>query len=105
VNYGAVWFISDTIPITTPVLISDSSISDSFFSAIQFYYPSFSNIVISNVQIDTASYAIEERTSGSATFNSVTATNLADGGQWNCGQSFQVITGSGNSGWSDTHCQ
>jgi len=104
VNYGAVWFISDTTPITTPVLVSDSQISDSFYSAIQFYYPSFSNIVISNTVIDTASYAVEERTPGSATFNSVTASNLAKGGQWNCAQPFQVIQGSGNSGWSDVHC-
>jgi len=103
VTYGAVWLISDAT-MSTPVLVSDSIISDSYYSAIQFYNNVFSNIVISNVVIDTASYAVEERTPGSATFNSVTASHLALGGQWNCDQPFQVIQGSGNSGWSDVHC-
>jgi len=105
VNYGAIWMISDTLGVTTPVTFSDSSVQDSFWSAIQFYYPSFTNIAFSNINIDTASYAVEERTSGSASFTNVVATNLALGGQWNCGQNFQVNQGPGNSGWSDTHCQ
>jgi hypothetical protein len=104
VSYGAIWLISDTTAVTTPVTFSDSTVQDSYQSAIQFYYPSFTNIVFANIDIDTASYAVEERTPGSATFNDVVATNLADAGQWNCGASFQVIQGSGNSGWSSTQC-
>jgi len=103
-GYGAIWFFAENAIMSTPIVISDHVVSDSYYAAIQFYQGAMTNIVFTNITIDNADYALEERTQGSATFNYVVATNLHIGGQWNCGVPFKVILGDGNSGWSNVNC-
>jgi len=88
----------------TLVTFSDIDIQDSFYSGIQFYQSQITNVVFMNINIDTAPFAIEERTTGSATFTNMVAKNLGVAGQWNCGVPFKIIDGGGNSGWNTTKC-
>eukprot|EP01121_Diplochlamys_sp_Union-15-3_P022794 TRINITY_DN980_c0_g1_i3.p1 TRINITY_DN980_c0_g1~~TRINITY_DN980_c0_g1_i3.p1 ORF type:complete len:412 (-),score=97.02 TRINITY_DN980_c0_g1_i3:33-1268(-) len=104
VRFGGLWLYTDDAEMSSPIQFNNIDIEDSFYQGIQFYQGTVSNVVFTDINIDTATYAIEERVSGSATFNYVVAKNLKIGGQWNCGVSFKVISGPGNSGWNDTHC-
>jgi len=103
-GYGAIWLFAENSDISNPVVFTDHVVTDSYYSAIQFYQGGMTNIVFTNISIDTAGYAIEERTQGSATFNYVVAKGLTIGGQWNCGVPFKIILGPGNAGWSNVNC-
>jgi len=103
-GYGAIWLFAENAQMSTPIVFTDHEVIDSYYSGIQFYQGAMTNIVFTNISIDTADFALEERTQGSATFNSVVAKNLKTGGQWNCGVPFKIILGTGNSGWSDVKC-
>jgi len=103
--FGGIWFFAELAEMNTPIIVADNIISDSYYAAVQFYQDStISNVAFSNVSIDTAKYAFDERTSGSASFQNVVATKLSVGGQRNCGVEFKLNLGTGNSGWDDIHC-
>jgi len=102
-GWGAVVLYSDN-PITTPVLYSDTTISDSYFQAISFWQPSFQNINFNNINIDSASVAFEERSGGSMYAANVVARNITVAGQLNCNVPFTVTQGNGNSGWASVKC-
>jgi len=104
VNFGALWFYTADGPMDGSVQVNGAQIEDSFYSGIQFFDKSITNVVITNVNITGAVYAIDERAPGSATFNYVRANSLSKGGQRNCGVSFKAILGPGNSGISDVSC-
>jgi len=105
VNYGAIWVFAEESQMATPVQFTDIDIQDSFYSGIQFYQSQITNVVFTNINIDTSPFAIEERTTGSGTFTHVVAKNLGVAGQWNCGIPFTIIDGGGNSGWNTTKCE
>jgi len=103
--YGAIWLYGQDGAMTGDIQISDIELHDSSFSAIHFYGATITNVVFNNITIAGAgTWAIREESGGSATFNNVVATKLGKGGQYNCGVSFKIIQGSGNSGWSDVGC-
>jgi len=103
-TFGGIYFWANDHPLTGNVNVTDIDIIDSTYEAIGFTGSSVTNVVLTNIKVNGANYAVREECQGSATFNTVTATSLRMGGQLNCGSKFVVNLGNGNSGWSDVHC-
>jgi len=104
-GYGAIWLVSDSIPITTPINFSDIIIQDSFYQAIQFYQSSMSNLFFKNITVDTADFVLEEKVQATSTFSDTNAKNIKVAGILNCGIPCTVNNEGGNSGWiTDIRC-
>lgn len=104
---GAIWLYSDSGPISTGnVLFEDITITDALYQAVMFYQGQPNNINFTNININGAQYVWEERVSGTIYAQGVVATNIVTASIWNCGLSFTITQGAGNSGWSttDTKC-
>jgi len=102
---GSLWLYSDSGPITTGnVVFEQNSVSDSYYQAVMFYQGTISNINFTNLQVTNAAYVWEERVPGSIYAQGVVASGISQAGVWNCGASFTITQGSGNSGWSSSKC-
>lgn len=102
---GAIWLWPQEDAMNSLVNISDINIFDSPFEGITFWGTFISNMYISNVNINSATYAILVNSlTGKAYFTNVVATNLSKGGVYSCDSGFQLVKVSGDSGWDDTHC-
>jgi hypothetical protein len=99
---GAIWFYALDSAMNGVINVSDLEIDDSPYEAIQFTGLNVSNVTFNNVTINrTGTFAIQIQTSGSATFNHVTAQGIGTQGIFSCqGASFKLVDGDGNSGWN-----
>ncbi len=99
---GAIWFFALDQDLTGTINVDDNHIIDSNYEAIHFIGNKVQNINFNRNQIIGAgTYAIEIRSSGSATFNGNTATGLGRGSIFSCRSDFTIIKGTGNSSWID----
>ncbi|GAB2890921.1 glycosyl hydrolase family 28-related protein [Streptomyces mayteni] len=96
--------------ITANVRITDTTILDSPWSAIQFVSGSGTGLATDNVTVDRArienvgTVVVQAETSGRATFSGVTATGVGSAGVYNCPfptdrAPLTLTDGGGNSGW------
>lgn len=103
---GAIWFYSLEGDMNARIVVRDSSLLDSTYSAIMAVkgYPtgySVSNVEFDNLCIDGAgTYALQLQVVGGATFSNVDARNLGVGGTWR-GDPFDITDAGGNSGWQN----
>ncbi|MFI6348586.1 glycosyl hydrolase family 28-related protein [Streptomyces sp. NPDC050560] len=99
---GALWFDGLNEPIDARLDISDTDVLDSSYEAIQLIEGATDGLHFSNVAIDgTGTYALQVQAPGTASFDHVTATGVAQENPiHNCvGEGFNITQGEGNSGW------
>ncbi|WP_327339876.1 discoidin domain-containing protein [Streptomyces sp. NBC_01324] len=99
---GAIWFSGLNEPINATVNITDTEILDSSYAAIHFIEGATNGVHFKNIKIDGAgTYALQVQSPGTATFDNVVATHIAQSNPiHNCvGSGFQITRGTGNSGW------
>ncbi|MEV7698633.1 discoidin domain-containing protein [Streptomyces sp. NPDC086779] len=100
---GAIWFSGLNEPINGATInITDSEILDSSYAAIHLIEGASNGLHFDNIKIDGAgTYALQIQAPGTASFNKVVATHIAQSNPiHNCvGSGFQITQGTGNSGW------
>jgi len=108
---GALWFDGSQGAVTGPINVTNALIEQSPFEAIQWVEGTVSGVSLNNVSIiGTGTFALQEQTGGSATFQNVTATGVAQANAGNApsysceGASFAITDNGGNSGISPTQC-
>ena len=104
---GAMWFDGLNTPIVGATInVTDSSILDSSYEAIQFIEGPVSGVQFSGVNIrGTGTFAIQVQSDAAASFENVTATGVGSSNPtYNCsGPAAATFTvGTGNSGWYTT---
>jgi hypothetical protein len=104
-NYGvgALWFDGLNAPITgAKIAVTATDIVDSSYEAIQFVEGTITGVSFSDVTITGAgTYALQIQAPGSASFDHVTATGIAQSTSiYQCpGTDFAIAQGTGNAGW------
>jgi hypothetical protein len=99
---GAVWFDGFNEPVAgAAITVSDTDIVDSSYAAIHFVEGSTSGVTFRNVTIDrTGTYAVQIQSPGSATFENVTATGVAQPTPiYACGTAFAITRRGTDTGW------
>ncbi len=98
---GALWFYALDAPMTGTINVDDDTIIDSSYEAVHFTGKRITNITLNHVNIiGVGTFVVQIQASGSATFNTVTASGLRAPGPYSCqGANFQIIDGGGNTGW------
>jgi hypothetical protein len=97
---GALWIYADTADITTPIVVSDMTITDSLFAGVLMSYnrqitgPKFTNVTINGA----GTYGFDIQATGSAQVSTTTVSNAASGGV-NNPSGYTLVRGSGNSGF------
>ncbi|MFD5660790.1 discoidin domain-containing protein [Streptomyces hirsutus] len=110
---GALRVDSYDSAIEAQVRITDTTITDSPYSAFEFVSGSGRGYAARNITVDgatvtrTGTVAVQAETQGAATFRGVTATGVGSAGVYNCpypsgSGTFTVTDGGGNSGWNST---
>ncbi|MFD5572889.1 discoidin domain-containing protein [Streptomyces cadmiisoli] len=110
---GALRVDSYDSAIDAQVRITNTTITDSPYSAFEFVSGSGRGLAARNVTVDgatvrnTGTVVVQAETQGAATFRNVTATGVGAAGIYNCpypsgSGTFTVTDGGGNSGWSST---
>ena len=97
---GALWIYADTADITTPIVVTDMTITDSTYQGLLLsYLRTINQLSFDRVTINGAgTYGIELNAAGSATISNTTVTGAASGGLLNL-TGYTLIRGSGNSGF------
>ncbi|MGW6398030.1 discoidin domain-containing protein [Streptomyces sp. NPDC055134] len=99
---GAIWFSGLNEPVNATLNITDSEVLDSSYAAIHLIEGATNGLHFKNIRIDGAgSYALQIQAPGTATFENVTATHIAQSNPiHNCvGSGFQITRTGTNSGW------
>ncbi|GEC03125.1 mycodextranase [Streptomyces spinoverrucosus] len=110
---GALRVDSYDSAIEANVRITDTTITDSPYSAFEFVSGSGRGYAAKNITVDgatvhnTGTVVVQAETQGAATFRNVTATQVGAAGIYNCpypsgSGTFTLTDGGGNSGWSST---
>ena len=110
---GALRVDSYDSAINATVNITDTTITDSPYSAFEFVSGGGQGYPVRNVNVtgatvrNTGTVVVQGEAQGSATFKNVTATGVGSAGVYNCpypanSGSFTLTDGGGNSGWSST---
>ncbi len=110
---GALRVDSYDSTIEAQVRITNTTITDSPYSAFEFVSGGGRGHAAKNVTVDgaavrnTGTVVVQAETSGAATFRNVTATGVGAAGIYNCpypagSGTFTLTDGGGNSGWSST---
>ncbi|MEV5433432.1 discoidin domain-containing protein [Streptomyces sp. NPDC052701] len=100
-------------PIEAQIRITDTTITDSPYSAFEFVSGSGRGHAARNVTVDgatvrnTGTVVVQAEAPGAATFRNVTATGVGAAGLYNCpypagSGTFTLTDGGGNSGWNST---
>lgn len=110
---GALRVDSYDSAIEAQVRITDTTITDSPYSAFEFVSGSGRGHAARNITVDgatvrnTGTVVVQAETQGAATFRNVTATGVGAAGVYNCpyptgSGTFTLTDGGGNSGWNTT---
>ncbi|MGW3728623.1 discoidin domain-containing protein [Streptomyces sp. NPDC000851] len=110
---GALRVDSYDSAIEANVRITNTTITDSPYSAFEFVSGSGRGFAAKNITVDgatvrnTGTVVVQAETQGAATFRNVTATDVGAAGIYNCpypsgSGTFTLTDGGGNSGWSST---
>jgi hypothetical protein len=110
---GALRVDSYDSAINATVNITNTTITDSPYSAFEFVSGGGQGYAVKNVTVDgatvrgTGTVVVQAEAQGAATFRNVTATTVGSAGIYNCpypsgSGSFALTDGGGNSGWSST---
>lgn len=99
-NLGALWIYADSAEITTPIVVTDMTITDSTYQAVLLsYQKTISNLSFDRVTISGAgTYGFDLNAAGSASVANTTVTGAASGGLLN-ETGYTLVRGSGNSGF------
>ncbi len=100
---GAILLFAADSNLTATVNVTNNQIIDSNYAAMQFAGSTVTGTSFTTNTITAAgTYGLQVQSAGSASFSSVTATQLGVGGTYKCGTTFTINQGSGNSGWNTT---
>ncbi|MCX5359446.1 discoidin domain-containing protein [Streptomyces sp. NBC_00124] len=110
---GALRVDSYDSAINANITITDTTITDSPYSAFEFVSGGGQGYPVRNVTVDgatvrnTGTVVVQAEAQGAATFSNVTATGVGAAGIYNCpypasSGTFDLTDGGGNSGWSST---
>ncbi|MGI5459591.1 discoidin domain-containing protein [Streptomyces sp. CA-249302] len=110
---GALRVDSYDSAINADVSITDTTVTDSPYSAFEFVSGGGQGYPVRNVTLDgatvrnTGTVVVQAEAQGAATFRNVTATSVGAAGIYNCpypasSGTFTLTDGGGNSGWSST---
>ncbi|MFJ5260280.1 discoidin domain-containing protein [Streptomyces sp. NPDC088387] len=108
---GALRVDSYDSAIDAQVRITNTTITDSPYSAFEFVSGSGRGLAARNITVEgatvrnTGTVVVQAETAGAATFRNVTATGVGAAGIYNCpypSGTFTLTDGGGNSGWSST---
>jgi hypothetical protein len=99
---GALWIYADTADITSPIQVTDTTITDSTYQGILMSWgrtitgTTFDNVTVTT----TGTYGIViDNLTGSATFSNTKVSGTPSGGLSNTSGTFTIIRGAGNSGF------
>ena len=82
---GALWLYGQDLPLTGRVAVTDTTIRDSSYAAIQFYGSSVSNVQLERVRIDGAgTFGLQVQANGGVSLADVRATRLGAAGVYLC---------------------
>ncbi|MET1076051.1 MAG: CBM35 domain-containing protein, partial [Umezawaea sp.] len=98
--FGALWIYADTKDITTPVVVSDMTITDSTYQGVLVsFQKTVTGLSFDRVAVNGAgTYGIELNAAGSASISNTTVTGAASGGLLNS-TGYTLNRGTGNSGF------
>lgn len=110
---GALRVDSYDSAINATVNITNTTVTDSPYSALEFVSGGGQGYPVRNVTVDgatvrnTGTVVVQAEAQGAATFRNVTATSVGSAGVYNCpypasSGTFTLTDGGGNSGWSST---
>ncbi|WIA96983.1 CBM35 domain-containing protein [Curtobacterium sp. MCBA15_004] len=99
-NLGALWIYADTAEITTPIVVTDMTITDSTYQAVLLsYQKTISNLSFDKVTISGAgTYGFDLNAAGSAAVSNTSVTGATSGGLLN-ETGYTLVRGAGNSGF------
>jgi len=100
---GAIWFYASDSAMAATINVNNNQINDSSYAAIQFVGSSVSNVTLNTKNIlGAGTYGVQIQSAGGASFTAVTASLLGVPGIYQCGTSFTITQGAGNSGWNSS---
>lgn len=99
-NLGALWIYADSAEITSPIAVSDLTISDSTYQGVLLsFQKNITNLSFNRVTIAKAgTYGFDLNAAGSATVSNTTVSGAASGGLLN-ESGYTLNRGTGNSGF------
>src|SRR5258706_6569059 len=98
---AAILFFAEDSNMTATVNLSNNQIIDSTYAAINFAGSNITNVNFnaSNNILGAGTYGVQIQTAGSASFTSLTASQLGVGGTYQCGTNFTITQGTGDPRW------
>lgn len=103
---GALWFYALDEPMTGTIEVTDNTILDSPYEAVQFVGSSNTNIHIDHLTVtNVGTFVVQIQSGGSVSMSHVTASGTQGiAGVYDCGYGLVIDSGPGNSGWDTTWC-
>ncbi len=99
---GAIAFRAADSAMTATISVDDNWIDDSSYSAVHFLGANISNVTFNTNTVNGAgTFAVQVQAPGQATFNALLASSLGVSGIYQCGESFAITQGAGNTGWTE----
>lgn len=102
---GAVWLYALDEPLTGDIIVSNTRVFDSPCEAFQFIGSRVVNVSVVNASVNNVgTFVFQLQASGSASVTDVVATGSQFAGVYDCSSGFELVDGSGNAGFTTTHC-
>lgn len=99
-SFGALWLYAEGQAINAPLVVDTVDVNDSPYDGVLMSYnQNIGSLTMSDVRINkTGNYGLDMVVTGKGTFSNVTVSGAGSGGLNNA-QGFNIVRGSGNSGW------
>jgi hypothetical protein len=103
---GAMWFYALDEPMAGTIDVTDNTILDSPYEAVQFVGSTNTNINIDRLTVkNVGTFVVQIQSGGSVSMSNVKASGAQGiAGVYDCGYGLVIAKGSGNSGWDTTWC-
>ncbi|GAA5193099.1 glycosyl hydrolase family 28-related protein [Rugosimonospora acidiphila] len=103
---GAMWFYALDEPMSGSIDVTNNTILDSPYEAVQFVGSTNTNIDIDHLTVkNVGTFVVQIQSGGSVTMSNVKASGAQGiAGVYDCGYGLVIDKGTGNSGWDSTWC-
>jgi hypothetical protein len=103
---GAMWFYALDEPMTGTINVTDNTILDSPYEAVQFIGSTNTNINIDHLTVrNVGTFVVQIQSGGSVSMSNVTASGTRGiAGVYDCGYGLVIDKGAGNGGWDTSWC-
>jgi hypothetical protein len=103
---GAMWFYALDEPMAGTIAVTNNTILDSPYEAVQFVGSTNTNITIDHLRVrNVGTFVVQIQSGGSVSMSNVTATGAQGiAGIYDCGYGLVIDKGTGNTGWDTSWC-